>query len=133
MRTIKFRILFKGLLVGQKTHWEYFYLPDDLGFDEEIYLNKENYVMESFTEFTGLLDKNGVEIYESDLVETLDGVFQVSWNQLHCAWCLFQNGMMKNDIIADWINDDGSTPKRWEKKEFKVIGNVFQNPELLNN
>lgn len=101
-------------------------------------------------QFTGLKDKHGKDIYEGDVVCFVEDVVveyigcsprtepegkfrEVAWNQLHCAWGLFENGGQSEDMLADWINDDGSTPKQWECKGIEVIGNIYENPELLNS
>ncbi len=99
-------------------------------------------------QFTGLHDKNGKEIFEGDVVLFVEdevveyigghprtepeGKFRtIEWNQLYCAWGLFENGGQSKDMLADWINDDGSTPKQWECKDLEVIGNIYENLDLL--
>jgi hypothetical protein len=68
-------------------------------------------------QYTGLKDKNGKEIYESDLVRWEDGSNgTVVWNnELGCY--LLGDGIKKFDYI------------NWGKCE--VVGNLFENPELI--
>ena len=72
-------------------------------------------------QFTGLTDKNGKELYEGDIVQTYsskmkNGVFQIKY--LERGFCMSQN------------EDDTSIDCPWFY-EFEVIGNIYQNPELI--
>lgn len=77
-------------------------------------------------QFTGLLDKNGKEIYESDWVEiknlgdNYDGKWEIIWQDEYARfWLVNLNTRepIKDDVY--WWN------------EFKIIGNKYENPELL--
>ena len=82
-------------------------------------------------QFTGLLDKNGKEIYEGDIVlfKGLDNVIQ--WNQLHCCLGLFQHGSYVSEMCADWIDERGKVPEEWMSSDYEVIGNIYENENLL--
>ena len=75
-------------------------------------------------QFTGLLDKNGKEIYEGDVLKTLR-FRNVVTN--HVETILFLDGS-----FCTQTNDDVTVPISYHKeKEIEIIGNVFENPELL--
>ena len=78
-------------------------------------LNPENYVVE---QFTGLLDKNGREIYEGDVVK--------------CRAVLDDNKIFNKAV--EWSNGgfiaNGALGVNHNLVE--VIGNIHENPELLN-
>lgn len=72
-------------------------------------------------QYTGLKDKNGKEIYEGDVIGC-DGLL----------WCVnYDMGSYTIGFTLDAINHNESCVHHltWEKGE--VIGNVYENPELL--
>lgn len=80
-------------------------------------------------QFTSLYDKNGKEIYEGDVVKCGYGVGKVIFN----VGC----------FMVEWIDDTGADMEflfsrkgrrgRDSYDEFEVIGNIYENPELLTN
>ena len=80
-----------------------------------------------FTQSTGLKDKNGKEIFEGDIlaVEADDGVIilKVSWDDEHALFVIKTKKFNEETALAELV-DDNSYP-------FEVIGNIYENPELL--
>ena len=69
-------------------------------------------------QFTGILDKDGSEIYEGDILEFPEGVAKVVWED--AAFAVESPG----SEAVDWIHSS-------EYKAAKVIGNIYENPELF--
>lgn len=71
-------------------------------------------------EFTGLLDKNQVEIYEGDIV---------NWKHIEdsgVSHIVFDSGSF---IIANTT----FTLYQMYMTSIEIIGNIYDNPELINN
>lgn len=90
---------------------------------------------ETVGQFTGLRDKNGVEIYEGDILKIPEWLKED--NQDVCI-CIYNQENTVSDIIGFGLYiKDGYSGKykilvqsdEWD--EFEVIGNKFDNPELL--
>ena len=85
-------------------------------------LDSESYDYYEPMQYTGLKDKNGKEIYEGDWCRaeyrTREGIITVQGNIVfdEFMWCVD----CKNDIFS--IN---------RLHNFEVIGNIYENPELL--
>lgn len=85
-------------------------------------IEAEEVVPESVVQFTGLQDKNGKDIYEGDVLDIYDfrgkvmpeNRSVVAWSKAHCGFVL------KSGTLTGVF-----------EKHYEVIGNVHQNPGLL--
>ena len=109
---ISFEEKYVRLPIESEPSDEYWWYETAWGFDEV-----------ELMQFTGLKDKNGVEIYEGDMlrdsesiviVKFVDGEFSVDYRTIGGKW---RNYGSLFDYLGDY--------------EGEIIGNIYENPELI--
>lgn len=128
MREIKFRApcITDGTIKGHYEYFTFYDIDHANGDDKEIALNSGFMVRpDSLEQFTGLHDKNGKEIYEGDIVQNAyNEVASTVWDADTASFIF----LTKNAGIKNWINMKTSLDRLTE-----VIGNIYENAELLTN
>lgn len=136
MREIKFR--------GRKSNGEWLYgdlvttettdgiHKEILPFDKVIFDASEEVEENTIGQFTGLHDKNGKEIYEGDILSTSNygkdieignQIKNVRGSQLYEVKMLLCNFVLDSKYRSHYLI---------YYKDYEVIGNIHDNPELLN-
>ncbi len=123
MRPIKFRqwisthnkpFMHYGIGIVKEGHWSG---PPDV-----------NFSVNPIMQFTGLLDKNGKEIFENDIVNfTSKDLDAYDWaGKGVITWDSSDTGYFIDSDIDKWPHI-----KLWFAINIEVIGNIWENPTFL--
>ena len=141
MRTIKFRgkrskddeWVYGGLVYRLPKHPEIIineYITHQNGECEDNFVFYQDIYEDTVGQFTGLHDKNGKEIYEGDILMCI-GERNDNKGRKYYRKVLFDNGAFGMTVpeykfISALCNHVVNGKLNWE-----VIGNIYDNPELL--
>lgn len=146
-------ILFRGKERSFKNEWVYggivhqtdyygkdvnrFFIIDgtttqdyDIGYEIEV-------IPETVGQFTGLCDKNGAKIFEGDILKIAKGIDTFGDSFYYPPLEYPVNVVVKYDLCAwmwETIEENKyyiSFPNAWCHYQSEVIGNIYDNPELL--
>lgn len=115
-------ILFRGKR-RDTGEWSYGSLQCFKGYSifDTIWKNFITVNSKTVGQYTGLKDKNDTMIFEGDIVKTVEGPFKVVCE--HGAFWLYDELLLSNDHL-DFLG-------AYKTEAIEVIGNIYDNPELL--
>lgn len=141
IRSTKFRVIYKEKIFGYETLDEkgWHYLITDESFAGEAGINtehsgtisdewfadnesdqKSNLIRD---QFTGLLDKNGKEIFENDIIKSVydETILLVSYEDSE-----------KAGFIPFIYSGEDNQDSQWDQQDSReIIGNIHENPENI--
>ena len=108
MREIKFRVWDKDIKVFTEDE---FFTVDDMKYDDP-------YV---FMQYTGLKDKNGIEIYEGDILTCGNLNYKLVWEDGKACEIHNKEDKFSPRFLFNYL------------EQLEVIGNIYENKELLGD
>ena len=117
-------ILFRGRRSWGNKDW----VEGDLlhGYSDHVSITKRLMGIESCQvepetvgQYTGLCDKNGKKIFEGDIIHGFGGNFAVRWSPEICSFVAGEGRGIRPAMTYGTM------------KSFEVIGNIYDNPKLV--
>jgi uncharacterized phage protein (TIGR01671 family) len=112
--------------------WNDLNLPSSMTFID--YCNGKNHYIK-LMQYTGLKDKNGVEIYEGDVLLDGEHTFRVydttgGFTIKASVWRKDLKDAVHSDLLI-WEPLTDAQLQSYIKQSCEIIGNIHENPELL--
>ena len=121
MREIKFRVW--SVLATRMINWgNIFHLPA-----WEIFSGTPEQRPFNVMQYTGCKDKNGVEIYEGDILSFKSAHSDYAYKTIgEVVWYCGEAAFL--------VECDGEIFKHFDEiREIEVLGNIYENPEILKD
>lgn len=122
MKQIKFRVWDGMMFLHPEISGEPWKIYED-GAAYEIKINHPSYKIQ---QFTGFKDKNGQDIYDGDIVE-----WQIFYDGHKAAVKFIGKVKQEEDYSNGWaIHSQNHRTFLSDAKKIKILGNIFETPEL---
>lgn len=122
---MKREIEFRGKPIGKGGIWMVGIGAYKSHTSEHLVLNAKGDSVEvvHLCQYTGLKDKNGIKIFEGDIIESNGYKHLVTYNEKLAGFCAVNAKHLEDmcGINQQWINECNKV----------VIGNVIDNPEMV--
>lgn len=148
MREIKFRArcledFDNGNIVVAKGQWFYFSLnnmlvknvKNEIQSIGNVFWDNGKFFISGFHcdfdtlgEYTGLKDKNNFEIFEGDIVRFTQKNLDPKWYHPQEVFWNYDRWGMKNNLNKIY----SAFIEKHTERRIKIIGNIYENPELLD-
>lgn len=118
-----------------KSNWVYGGIfPNNNGGDfaiiyqQEPNIKKYSVYADTVGQYTGLTDKNGVKIFEGDIVSFID---TTSTENGYSEQCCIGKVYWDNETLSFEVSNRLSAESYEVLSECVIVGNIYDNPELL--
>lgn len=111
--------------------WCPYMKTNERGYADFDWLNAYEVIPETVGQYTGLTDKNGKRIFEGDILREYieNSECEYDYDYFDCGEVFWYGQQSRFLRTSRMFVDD--CPKITENREYEVVGNIHDNPELL--